>query len=86
MPRIQNPAPHAARDLPIRSLAKAVTWRVSGSVATAFLVYLATGAIHVALAIGGLEVIVKMGLYYVHERVWERIDLGRVARSERKVS
>ena len=36
-----------------------------------------TGKIKMALSIGGIELFTKVCLYYVHERVWNRIPLGR---------
>jgi uncharacterized membrane protein len=32
----------------------------------------------VAAAIGVTEVVTKMALYYLHERAWSRIPLGKV--------
>lgn len=67
-------AMHAAQDKPIRSLAKAVSWRVTGTIDTIILSWLFTGNIGTALSIGFTEVATKMLLYYVHERVWNRIS------------
>ena len=64
-------------DRPIRSLAKAVSWRVTGSLDTMLLSWLFTGDLSIAAAIGLTEVLTKMVLYYLHERVWNRIPLGR---------
>ncbi|WP_078119340.1 DUF2061 domain-containing protein [Thiosocius teredinicola] len=68
-------------DRPIRSLAKAISWRVTGSLDTIFLSWLFTSDIRVAAAIGLTEVITKMALYYGHERIWNRISLGRTVES-----
>jgi uncharacterized membrane protein len=64
-------------DRPIRSLAKAVSWRITGSVDTIMLSWFFTGNLTTAAAIGLTEVVTKMVLYYLHERVWNRIGLGR---------
>ena len=64
-------------DRPIRSLAKAVSWRVTGSIDTILLSWFFTGSLSTAAAIGLTEVVTKMELYYLHERVWNRIPLGR---------
>jgi len=37
-----------------------------------------TGNAAKAFAIGGSEVLTKVGLYYLHERLWARIPLGTV--------
>ena len=60
-----------------RSLAKAVTWRVTGSVDTFILAYLFTGAVKVAAAISLTEVGTKIVLYFFHERLWQRFAPGR---------
>jgi uncharacterized membrane protein len=64
-------------DRPIRSLAKAASWRVTGSIDTIMLSWFFTGNLTTAAAIGLTEVVTKMLLYYLHERVWNRIPLGR---------
>jgi uncharacterized membrane protein len=62
---------------PIRSLAKAISWRVTGSIDTMMLSWFFTGNLTIAAAIGLTEVVTKMVLYYLHERIWNRISLGR---------
>jgi adenylylsulfate kinase len=42
-----------------------------------FLVYIFIGTIKIALAIGGLEVVLKMLIYFVHERAWDKIRFGK---------
>ncbi|MEJ2456425.1 MAG: DUF2061 domain-containing protein [Candidatus Thiodiazotropha sp.] len=64
-------------DRPLRSLVKAVSWRVTGSIDTMLLSWFFTGDLRVAAAIGLTEVVTKMVLYYLHERAWNRIPLGR---------
>jgi uncharacterized membrane protein len=55
-----------------RHIAKTITWRVIGTIDTIILSWLITGELKLGLAIGGIEVITKMLLYYFHERVWYR--------------
>ncbi|MCU7934621.1 MAG: DUF2061 domain-containing protein [Candidatus Thiodiazotropha sp. (ex Dulcina madagascariensis)] len=64
---------------PVRSLAKAASWRVTGSIDTILLSWLFTSDIAIAAAIGLTEVVTKMVLYYLHERVWNRLSLGKSA-------
>lgn len=66
------------RDSHLRSLFKAVSWRIIGTLDTIVISYLWTGHGKQALAIGGSEVLTKVGLYYLHERIWARIPLGTV--------
>lgn len=65
------------QERPIRSLAKAVSWRVTGSLDTIMLAWFFTNEIGVAISIGLTEVVTKIVLYYFHERAWSRISLGR---------
>ena len=60
-----------------RSLAKAVSWRTTGSIDTFILAYLFTGQTKTAAAISLTEVATKIFLYFVHERVWQRLSFGR---------
>src|SRR5690606_24736384 len=53
-----------------RHIAKAITWRVVGSVDTFMLSWLISGNPLTGLKIGFAEVLTKMILYYFHERVW----------------
>jgi uncharacterized membrane protein len=59
-----------------RHLAKSITWRVIGTIDTFLLGWLISGDIKVGAAIGGLEVITKMILYYFHERLWYKFKWG----------
>lgn len=56
-----------------RSTAKTASWRILASLDTTLLAFLFTGSPGAALSIGGLEVITKLGLYYLHERAWARV-------------
>ncbi len=60
-----------------RSLVKVFTWRLFATLTTVILVYIFVGRIDIAAAVGGLEAVLKMILYYYHERVWDKIQAGR---------
>ena len=60
-----------------RSLIKTISWRFLATVTTAILVYLFTKDIDVALKIGGIEIFLKLVIYYFHERLWNRITFGK---------
>jgi uncharacterized membrane protein len=62
---------------PYRSLVKAVSWRATGTVDTMVVSFLITGRLKWALSIGCVEIFTKVCLYYLHERAWNRISLGR---------
>jgi len=59
-----------------RSLAKTVTWRVTGSTAAIIIAYVVTGSISVSSVIGITHLIVNTFLYWVHERVWAKVNWG----------
>lgn len=59
-----------------RTLVKTISWRVVATTTTMGLVYLFTGELSLSLGVGVLEVVSKMLLYYVHERMWNRVDWG----------
>jgi uncharacterized membrane protein len=67
-----------------RSLVKAVSWRLTGSVDTLVISFLITGKLKWALTISGVELFTKIGLYYVHERVWEKLSFGRVKEAKKE--
>ena len=67
-----------AQEKHYRSVVKAISWRVTGTVDTIVLSFLVTGKVELALKIGFFELFTKVVLYYVHERVWNRLDFGRV--------
>lgn len=60
-----------------RSIAKAVSWRLLGTLTTTVLVFVFTRRIAMSLAVGALEFVSKIGLFWLHERVWDRVRVGR---------
>jgi adenylylsulfate kinase len=60
-----------------RSVLKTISWRFLATLTTFSLVWIFTGKIDTALAVGGLEVIIKMIIYFFHERGWNRVKWGR---------
>jgi uncharacterized membrane protein len=59
-----------------RSFAKAVTWRITGSLDTFFLSWLITGSLMFAGSIASAETVTKVFLYYLHERAWGALRWG----------
>ena len=71
------------KDLSVyRHLAKTISWRIVGTIDTMVLGFLVTGDFKMALTLGGLEVFSKMILYFIHERVWYKINFGVKNRQE----
>lgn len=59
-----------------RSLAKAISWRTTGTVDTFIISYFVTGKLTLAGTIAAVEIVTKIVLYYAHERVWAVIPWG----------
>ena len=62
-------------DSHIRSLAKGLTWRFVASGTTIVIAKVVTGETTVAFQIGFFEFFAKIGIYYIHERIWAKIRL-----------
>ena len=60
-----------------RSLAKAVSYRVLGSAVTALIVLVFSGSLKISLGVGALDMLSKIALYFLHERLWNYIPYGR---------
>ncbi len=60
-----------------RSLAKTVSWRITGSTATFVISYLISGSLHIAGTIAVIQLTANTILYYIHERIWDKIGWGR---------
>ncbi len=60
------------------SLVKGVTWRIVGSIDTILISWIYTGDPIIGLKIGATEFLTKVVLYYLHERVWNKIRIGTI--------
>jgi len=67
-----------------RSLVKSLSWRVLGSIDTFVLSFVIINfstddyTYDLAFYIAGLEVLTKTVIYYLHERIWNRFNIGRL--------
>ncbi|PYE82718.1 putative membrane protein [Winogradskyella epiphytica] len=59
-----------------RHIFKTFSWRCIGTLDTILLGWLVTGSPLTGLKIGTAEVFTKMLLYFVHEKLWYRINFG----------
>ena len=57
-----------------RHILKTITWRILGTLDTFLLSWIITGSLSIGAAIGGIEIITKMILYYFHERAWYKFS------------
>ena len=62
---------------PIRSIAKALSWRVVGTLDTLLISYLLTGKMALAASIASIDFLTKMVLYFFHERLWNMVKWGK---------
>lgn len=53
-----------------RHVAKALTWRLVGTMDTFLLAWFLTGSFEFGATFSGIEILTKTILYYGHERVW----------------
>jgi len=60
-----------------RSLVKGISWRVVATTTTIAIVYLFFNRLDLAIAAGLIETVLKIGLYWLHERVWFKVKWGR---------
>ena len=60
-----------------RSLAKAISWRMTGTIDTFIISWFITGQPLLASGIALTEIMTKVFLFWVHERVWNNINWGR---------
>ena len=60
-----------------RSILKAVSWRVLGTLDTFVISWILTGKVGLAGSIAALEFLTKIVWYYIHERAWASIAWGR---------
>lgn len=66
-----------------RHLLKTVSWRIIGTLDTMLLAWIISGNPLTGFKIGMVEVVTKMALYYLHERVWYNINFGLGIRRNR---
>ena len=60
-----------------RSLVKTVSWRITGTIDTFIISWLITGQALLASGIAFTEIMTKVGLFWLHERVWNKIKWGQ---------
>jgi uncharacterized membrane protein len=59
-----------------RHLIKTITWRIIGTIDTMLIGWFVSGDPLIGLTIGSFEILTKMVLYFIHERVWYKINFG----------
>lgn len=67
-----------------RHIIKTFSWRIIGTLDTIMLAWIISGSSLIGLKIGGVEIVTKMLLYYLHETVWYKFDYGLEVREHKK--
>lgn len=65
------------RDTNTRSIVKGISWRAVATTTTIIIVYVFFGRLDLAIAAGLIETVLKVGLYWAHERAWFKVKWGR---------
>ena len=65
------------KDSPQRSILKAVSWRVVATTTTMIIIYAVSGSLDWAIVGGAFDIVLKLILYYLHERAWTNIQWGK---------
>lgn len=86
-PRTQNGDASTQRESHLRSLLKALSWRVLATTTTGLIVYCllrfgtsedSARAAKTALSIAAVEFVLKFAIYYLHERAWQLVPRGAI--------
>lgn len=65
-------------DTHLRSVVKGISWRILATMVTTTVVFLYSGELAAAAIVGSLDALVKIILYWGHERVWQWVTWGRI--------
>lgn len=60
-----------------RSFAKAVSWRITASIATFLIAWIISSDFAVAGSIASVQLVINFILYFLHERIWNTVDWQR---------
>jgi len=69
----------------LRSILKGCSWRIVASATTVLIAYTITGDTTMAFQIGGVEAVLKIVFFYLHERAWLALPRGTIRHLEEKV-
>ncbi|RLD17144.1 MAG: hypothetical protein DRI36_04615 [Caldiserica bacterium] len=61
-----------------RSLVKAITWRILAMIVLGIISYIFTKSLKKMTEITVVYTIVQIFVYFLHERIWEKIPWGRI--------
>ena len=59
-----------------RHLIKTFSWRIIGTLDTMLISFFVIGSLTAGFKIGIIETVTKMFLYFLHEKLWYRVNYG----------
>lgn len=66
----------------VRTIAKSVSYRFFGFLLTTAIAWQLTGRPALATSIGLADTFVKLVAFYFHERLWLKVDFGRLGKKK----
>jgi len=72
-------------EYPKRSILKSITWRIIALLITIAAVYIYSKDIKESLVVGISANAIKIILYYIHERIWNKSEYGRQKEPEYQI-
>ena len=82
----KNPELQEYKESRLRSLLKAMSWRIIATLTTSLVAFFVTGEVKTAIAIGSIEFVLKFAIYYGHERLWQLIPRGGIRRFYKRIA
>lgn len=65
-----------------RSIVKALSWRIVGTLVICLVSTIVTGSIMQGLGISMIDFVIKLVIFYLHERAWQHINWGVIGYEE----
>ncbi len=58
-----------------RHILKTFTWRIIATLTTTMIAWIVTGDPMIGIKVGSIEFVIKMVLYYFHEKIWHKVAI-----------
>lgn len=67
-----------ANETRLRTLARSLTWRLSGVLIAVLLTWYLTGDVRTGIEVGVAYNVIRLATQYIHDRWWARVAWGRL--------
>lgn len=74
------------RYLTITRVKRAISARIISTIVTFLVGWVVTGNPYIGLSIGAVDMVIKLGLYYIHETLWEKKMTKDIRKIKKKYS